>query len=399
MSGHNLSNRILNLAESETIAMARLSRQLKADGHDVISLSLGEPDFDTPTDIREAAKHAIDQGFSHYPPVAGYPDLQASICAKLKRDTDLNYNADQIVVSTGAKQSIANICLSMLDPGDEVLIPAPYWVSYLQIVQLAGATAKFIPTSIEDDFKASPEAIEAAITEKTKLLIYSSPCNPSGSVYNSSELDAIAKMLDRHPHVFIISDEIYEHIIFDGKHESIATRKNMYDRVAVVNGVSKSHAMTGWRIGYMAGPKWLAAACDKMQGQFTSAPSGISQRAAKAAVEADLSMIKPMKDAFKKRRDIVIDLLNKIEGVKVNKPNGAFYLFPDVSSYFGKRSNGKTIENSSELCMYLLNDAKVSLVTGAAFGDPNCIRISYASSEEQLKEAMKRISISFSKLK
>jgi aspartate aminotransferase len=378
--------------------MARMSRELKAEGHDVIALSLGEPDFDTPDFVKDAAKEAIDNNFSHYTPVPGLPELRNAIVKKLERDNGLSYTADQIVTSTGAKQSLANVCLSLLNPGDEVLLPAPYWVSYFEIIKLAEGTPVELPTSIEADFKVTPEQIEAAITPKTKILLFSTPCNPSGTVYTKEELEAIAKMLEKYPDIYVMCDEIYELINFGEPHYSMAAIPSMKERTITVNGVSKGFAMTGWRVGYIAAPQWIAAACNKIQGQVTSATCAIAQKATEAAMLADPSEVSYMKDAFLKRRDLMLSLLGEIEGVKTNTPQGAFYIFPDVSAYFGKSDGEKVIKDSNDFCMYLLNDAHVALVAGAAFGTPNCVRISYAASEEKLIEAVKRIKASLSKL-
>jgi len=397
-----LSNRINLLSESETLAMTRRSRELRAQGYDVINLSIGEPDFDTPDHVKEAAKEAIDQNFSHYTPVPGYPELRQAISYKLKRDNDLDYTAEQIVVSTGAKQSLANAILCLVNPGDEVLIPAPYWVSYKEIIKLAGGTGVFIEGGIQADFKVTPEQIEAAITPDTKVFMFSSPCNPSGTVYTNDELKAFASVFERHPHVFIISDEIYENINFIGKHNSIASFENIHDRVIVINGLSKGFAMTGWRLGYMAACKEIAQACDKIQGQITSATCSITQRAAIVAMNTDPATsadIKLMVDAFKYRRDLAISLLREIPGIKVNIPDGAFYLFPEVTSYYGKSIGDRIILSGTDLCDYLLDTAFVAIVPGAAFGSPDCIRISYATSEDNIHEAFKRISEALSKLK
>ncbi len=389
-----LANRIQYLAESETLAMSRKSRELKAEGHDVINLSLGEPDFNTPDYIKVSAKEAIDQNYTFYPPVAGYEDLRKAICTKLKRDNNLDYEPGQIVVSTGAKQSIANVVLSIVNPGDEVLIPAPYWVSYKEIIKVAEGKAVFIPATIENNFKVTPAQLEAAITPKSRLLIYSSPCNPTGSVYTRDELKGIADVMAKYPDITIIADEIYEHINFVGKHESICQFDYIKDRVVLVNGVSKGFAMTGWRIGFIAAPVPIAKACDKLQGQFTSGASSIAQRAAlkafATAPDATPDM-KIMQQAFRERRDLMLKLLADIPGMKLNHPDGAFYIFPDISFYFGK-SDGKTvIANANDLCMYLLNKVYVALVPGDAFGDPNCIRFSYATSTDKLTEAVRRI--------
>lgn len=394
-----LSDRILSLSESQTIAMSRLSRELKEKGIDVISLSLGEPDFDTPEHIKEAAKKAIDENYTHYPPVAGYADLRKAIAQKLKRENNLDYTADQIVVSTGAKQSIANVVLSVINPGDEVIIPTPYWVSYLEIVKLAEGVPVFVESGIETDFKISAEQLENAITDKTKLVMYSSPSNPTGSLYSKEDLKAFADVLAKHPQVLVLSDEIYEHINFEGQHESIAQFDNVKDRVIVVNGVSKGYAMTGWRLGYIAAPLAIAKACDKMQGQITSGTSTISQMASIAAVNSEPSVTQAMTDVFKKRRDLVLDLLKDVEGMKTNLPTGAFYVFPEVSYYFGKSDGENTINDANDLCMYLLNKGHVGVVPGEAFGAPGYIRISYAASEDTLREAIRRMKTALDALK
>jgi aspartate aminotransferase len=395
---HYLSDRVMRLEESATIAMARLSRELTEQGHNIISLSLGEPDFVTPENIREAAKKALDEGFTHYPPISGYRDLREAIAEKFKRDNGLDFKFEQIVVSTGAKQSIANTVLCLINPGDEVIIPAPYWVSYSQVIEMAGGKPVYIHTHVETDFKATAAQIKAAITPKTKMLIYSSPCNPTGSMYSREELKEIAEVVAPHEKIYVVSDEIYEHIAFEYKHESIAQFPELKDRVIVVNGVSKGFAMTGWRIGFIGAPLEVAKACDKMQGQFTSGASSIAQRATLEAVRTDWSKYKYMKDSFLKRRDLVLGLLKEIPGLKFNVPHGAFYIFPDVSSYFGKSDGTSTINTATELCMYLLKDAKVSMVTGEAFGDDKCVRLSYATSEDKLVEAMKRVKASLAKL-
>lgn len=394
-----VSDRLNRLSESATLAMARMSRELKSQGHDVIALSLGEPDFDTPDFIKEAAKLAVDNNFSHYTPVPGLLELRNAITKKLKRDNNLDYEADQIVASTGAKQSIANVCMSLLNPGDEVLLPAPYWVSYFEIIKLAEGTPVEIASSIDTDFKVSPIQLEKAITPNTKLLLFSTPCNPSGTVYSQKELEEIAKMLEKYPDIYIICDEIYEHINFGEPHFSMATIPSMKDRVITVNGVSKGFAMTGWRVGYIAAPKWIASACNKIQGQITSATCAVAQKATEAAMLASPSEVSYMQKAFHKRRDLMLDLLSEIPGIKTNTPKGAFYIFPDISYYFGKKSGTQLIQNSNDFCMYLLNDAHVALVSGAAFGTPSCVRISYAASEENLKEAVDRIKKSLAKLK
>jgi aspartate aminotransferase len=396
-----LSNRITYLSESETLAMARKSRELKALGHNVINLSLGEPDFNTPDYIKEAAKEAIDKNYSFYPPVAGYQDLREAICLKLKRDNGLDYACEQVVVSTGAKQSIANVVLSLVNPGEEVILPSPFWVSYKEIVKVAEGKAVYIPTTITDEFKVTPQQIEAAITPKTKLIIFSSPCNPTGSVYTKEELKGIADVVIRYPHVYIVADEIYEHINFIGKHESIAQFDFIKERVILVNGVSKGFAMTGWRIGYIAAPVAIAKACDKLQGQFTSGASSIAQRAALKAIitDPDTPELKAMQRAFRERRDLMLEMLGQIPGLKLNHPDGAFYIFPDISSYFGKSDGTTTVNNSNDLCMYFLNKVFVATVPGDAFGDPNCLRFSYATSKENLTEAVKRIKSALQDLK
>lgn len=397
-----ISKRIQNLSESETLAMSKKSRELKAQGHKVINLSIGEPDFNTPEFIKEAGKEAIDQNFTHYPPVSGYPELREAISQKLKRDNDLDFPPDQIVVSAGAKHSIANVILALVDPGDEVLIPVPYWVSYKELVKLAEGKPVFIQAPIEQDFKITAQQLEAAITPRTKLMIYSSPCNPSGSVYTNEELKAIAAVLKKYPRVHVISDEIYEHINFTGKHYSLASFPEIRDQVIVINGVSKGFSMTGWRLGYMAATKSIVQACDKLQGQVTSGICTISQRASIAALLADPAKSEDlinMQRAFLKRRDLVLDLLGQIPDITVNKPAGAFYVFPDVSAYFGKSFGSGKIENSTELCDYLLNEVHVALVAGSAFGNNNCIRLSYATSEDLLIEAIERIQKALENLK
>ena len=379
------------MEESATLAMSRLSRELKSQGKDIISLSLGEPDFNTPQFIKDAAVQAMVDNFTTYSPVSGYDDLRESISRKFLRDNQLHYTKDQIVVSTGAKQSIANVVLSIINPGDEVIIPAPYWVSYIEIVKMAGGIPVIIQAGIDQDFKITPGQLEAAITPKTKMFIFSSPCNPTGSVYGKEELRNLANILSKHKHIVAISDEIYEHIHFKGHHESLAQFENIYPQVVTVNGASKAWAMTGWRLGYIGASKEIADACNKIQGQFTSGTSSITQKAAIAALDADPIVLKDMVSIFQKRRDLVLSYLETMEGVKCNKPDGAFYLFPDVSHYFGKTFNGKTIANGDDLCMYLLSEANIALVDGKGFGAPNCIRISYAASEENLKEAMARM--------
>jgi len=386
-----LSDRINNLSTSQTLAMAAKARELKAQGKDIISLSLGEPDFNTPDFIKEAAIQAIHDNYSTYSPVDGYAELKDAICRKFKRDNNLDYKPSQIVVSTGAKQSLYNLCQVLLNPGDECILPAPYWVSYAEMVKMAEANPLEVPTTIESDFKITPAQLEAAITPKTKLIMFSSPCNPSGSVYNEAELTALARVLDNYPNIYVVSDEIYEHINFSGSFCSIATIPGMYDKTITVNGVAKAFAMTGWRIGYIGGPEFIAKACTKMQGQVTSGANSIAQRATITAVDADPAVLKDMVAAFHSRRDLVVGLLKEIPGVKINVPEGAFYVFPDVSSFFGKTLKGVEIKNADDLSMYLLEHANVATVTGDAFGNPDCIRFSYATSEEILTEALKRI--------
>jgi aspartate aminotransferase len=386
-----LSDRINNLSTSQTLAMAALARELKAQGKDIISLSLGEPDFNTPDFIKEAAKKAIDENYSTYSPVDGYVELKDAICRKFKRDNNLDYKPANIVVSTGAKQSLYNIAQVMLNDGDEVILPAPYWVSYFEIIKLSGGVPVEVPTSVETDFKMTAAQLEAAITPKTKMMWFSSPCNPSGSVYNREELTAISKVLDKYPNIYIVSDEIYEHINFSGTFCSIGSIPGLFERTITVNGVAKAFAMTGWRIGYIGAPEFIAKACTKMQGQVTSGANSIAQRATITAVDAEPKVLNEMVLAFKNRRNLVVELAKAIPGLKINVPEGAFYLFPDVSSFFGKTLRGKLINNADDLSMYLLSEANVATVTGDAFGNPNCIRISYATSEELLTEAFKRI--------
>lgn len=393
-----LSQRLLAMEESATLAMSRLSRELKAEGRDIISLSLGEPDFFTPQFIKDAALDAMNNNFTQYTPVNGYDDLRESISLKFKRDNNLNYSKNQIVVSTGAKQSIANVVMSLIDNGDEVLIPAPYWVSYVEIVKVAEGTPIIVHASIDTDFKITPAQLEAGITAKTKMIIFSTPCNPTGSVYSKDELKGLADIIVKYPNIVVISDEIYEHINFIGKHESLAQFENIYNQVVTVNGVSKAWAMTGWRVGYIGAPQEIADACNKVQGQFTSGTCSIAQKASIAAMKADPIVLKEMITAFYNRRNLVLKGLGEINGVVSNVPEGAFYVFPDVSSFFGKSYNGTIINDASELCMFLLNEANVALVSGEAFGDPNCIRISYAASEETLIEALKRIKGALEKL-
>jgi aspartate aminotransferase len=393
-----LSDRINNLAESQTLAMAKKSRELQAQGKDIISLSIGEPDFNTPDFIKDAAKRAIDNNITRYTPVPGILEVRKAISEKFKRDNNLNYTAEQIVVSTGAKQSIANVILSMVNPGEEVIVPIPYWVSYIETIKLAEGIPVTIPTSVESNFKITPEQLKKAITPKTKMMVFSTPCNPSGSVYSKEELKALAEVIIQYPDLYVISDEIYEYINFIGKHESLAQFDFIYDRVITVNGVSKGYAMTGWRIGYIGAPKWIADACEKMQGQFTSGACSIAQMAAMEGVKAEPSVTFEMRDAFKKRRDLVLGLLREIPGLKMNTPDGAFYIFPDISSYFGKSYQNYHIKNSNDLSMFLLEIGNVALVSGDAFGDDNCIRFSYATSEDRLIESVKRVKEALAKL-
>lgn len=393
-----LSNRINNLSESQTIKMAKMGRELAAKGVDVISLSFGEPDFHTPEHIKEAAKTAMDKNFTYYTPVAGYPDLRKAVVAKLKNENNLDFTDNQIVVSTGAKQALANAVLSLVNPGEEVIIPTPYWVSYSEIVKLAEGVSVFIDTTVENNFKITAEQLEAAITPKTKLFMFSSPCNPTGSVYGKAELESLAKVFEKHPDIYILSDEIYEHINFIGGHESIAQFDYIKDRVIIVNGWSKAFAMTGWRIGYTASNSEIAAACDKLQGQITSGTCSITQKAGVAAYTGGLETVHAMREQFEKRRNIVYELLKEIPGITVNLPEGAFYFFPNVTSFFGKSYNGKTITDSDSLSIYLLEEAHVATVGGDSFGDKKSIRISYAAAEDKLIEAVRRIKEALGKL-
>jgi len=386
-----LSDRINNLAVSQTLAMAAKARELKNEGKDVIGLSLGEPDFNTPNYIKEAAVNAINEDYNSYTPVDGYVDLKNAIITKFKRDNNLSYDLSQIVVSTGAKQSLSNVAAALINPGDEVILPCPYWVSYSDIVGLNGGIPIEVKTDISNDFKITAEDLENVITPKTKMLWFSSPCNPSGSVYSKKELRELADILIKYPNIFVLSDEIYEHINFCGGHFSIAEFEDMYDRTITVNGVSKAFAMTGWRIGYIGGPSWIARACNKMQGQVTSGANCIAQRAVITALIESPSRITYMVDEFKLRRDLILSLFNDIDGFKCNTPDGAFYVFPDVSYFFGKTIDGYKINNASDMSLFLLDKALVATVTGDAFGDPNCIRISYAASQDQLIEAVQRI--------
>jgi aspartate aminotransferase len=387
------SERVQKMEISATLAMAAKARELKNEGKDIIGLSLGEPDFTIPEFIKDSAKQAIDENYNSYSPVDGYADLKQAIALKFKKDNGLTYGLDQIVVSTGAKQSLYNVAMAIINPGDEVILPAPYWVSYRDIVKLAEGVPVEVKTTIDADFKMTPEQLRAAITDKTRMLWFSSPCNPSGSFYHQSELEALAEVLNDHPNIIVVSDEIYEHINFSNEtHASIASIPSLYDRVVTVNGVSKAFAMTGWRIGYIGAPAWIAKACNKLQGQVTSGANAIAQRAVITALEAPVSKIDYMIEAFHQRRDLVLKLLGAIPGFKLNVPEGAFYVFPDISEYFGKTLRGKTINNASDFSLYLLEEASVATVTGEAFGDSNCIRISYAASEDSLIEAIRRIS-------
>jgi len=387
-----LSDRINAMEVSATLGMAAKTRELKAEGKDIIGLSLGEPDFDIPDFIKDAAIEAIQQNYSKYTPIDGYLELREAICEKFKRDNNLNYKPSQIVVSTGAKQCLANVALAMLNPGDEVIFPAPYWVSYKEIAKMAGGIPIEVHTTIENNFKITPAQLEAAITSKTKMVWFNTPCNPSGSIYSKSELEALAVVLRKHPHIFILSDEIYEYINFTNERvTSVAEIDGLYERTITVNGMSKAFAMTGWRIGYMGAPEWIAKACAKVQGQVTSGANAIAQRASIVALKAPKSKIQYMVDEFKRRRDLVLQLLNEIEGFKLNIPEGAFYVFPDISSFFGKTLRGRVINNATDFSLYLLEEAMVATVTGEAFGDANCIRFSYAASEKDLREAIRRI--------
>ncbi|GHT12194.1 aminotransferase [Bacteroidia bacterium] len=386
-----VSERIAALSPSETLAMSQKSNELKEQGIDVINLSVGEPDFFTPDFIKEAAKKAVDENFSFYAPVPGYLSLRKAIVAKLKRENKLDYKPEQIVCSNGAKQSVCNVLLAVVGPGDEVIVPAPYWVSYVEMVKLAEGTNVIVTAGIEQDFKITPAQLEAAITPRTKALILCSPSNPTGSVYSKEELKGLADVLAKYPNIIIIADEIYEHINYVGQHESIARFENIRERVVIVNGVSKAYAMTGWRLGWIAAPQWIASACNKLQGQYTSSPSNIAQKAAEAAYLGSQDCIETMRQAFERRRNLMVKLASDIPGLKVNQPNGAFYLFPDCSAYIGKSFNGKVLANSADLAMYLLEEGHVAAVGGLAFGAPNCVRFSYATADEKLVEAMSRV--------
>lgn len=396
----HLSSLLTRFNEPETLKMAKLGRELRAKGIDITDLSLGEPDFDTPAHIKEAAKKAIDDNFSHYTPVAGYLDLRQAVCTKLKRDNNLDYLPEQIVVSTGAKQSIANAVLAVVDAGDEVIIPTPYWVTYSEIVKLAGGKPVLVKTLAENGYKITPAQLEANISNRTRLFMFSSPCNPTGAVYTKKELEGLAEVFARYPQIFIMSDEIYEHINFIGHHESIAQFDFLKDRTIIINGLSKGFAMTGWRVGYIAAPLEIAKACDKIQGQFTSATNSIAQRAAITALTGDLRPTTEMVEAFKERRAKVMELIKGISGMTCCEPPGAFYVFPDISAYFGKKTpTGETIENSDDLCMYFLHTANVSTVTGKAFGEPDCIRISFANSVENIEKGFRKIKDALDALK
>ena len=394
-----LSDRLNRLAPSATLAMSQKSSEMKAQGIDVINMSVGEPDFNTPENIKEAAKKAIDDNFSRYSPVPGYPDLRKAIVAKLKNENGLDYNVNEVIVGTGGKQGICNVILALVNPGDEVIIPAPYWVSYPQMAKLAGGVPVIVNAGFDQDFKMTPEQLEAAITPKTKMLILCSPSNPTGSVYSKEELAALADVLRKHPDVFVLADEIYEHINYIGKHHSIAQEPGLKEQVIIANGVSKAYAMTGWRIGFLAGPEWIIKGCNKLQGQYTSGTCSVSQKAAEAAYTLDQSAVEEMRQAFERRRDLIVKLAKKVPGLEVNIPQGAFYLFPKCNSYFGKSNGDKTINNSTDFAMYLLEEAHVATVGGDAFGDPDCFRMSYATSDENIKEAIRRIKEALSKLK
>jgi len=395
----HLSTRLQLFNEPETLKMAKLGRELRGKGIDVIDLSLGEPDFDTPQHIKDAAKKAIDDNWSHYPPVAGYPELREAVCQKLKRDNALDYKPENIIVSSGAKQSLANVVLGVVSKGDEVVIPTPYWVTYSEIVKLGEGIVKLVSTSFENNYKITPEQLEAAITDKTSLFIFSSPCNPSGSVYSKSELEGLANVFRKHPHVFILSDEIYEYINFVGEHESIAQFADLKDRVIIINGLSKGFAMTGYRLGYVAAHPDVVKACEKLQGQFTSGTNSITQRAGITALTTDLRPSHEMTKEFARRKKRVMEIVQSIPGLACTEPEGAFYIFPIIKQYFGKGDGEETINNADDLCMYLLNKAHVSTVTGRAFGEPTCIRISFANSMEKIEEGWKRIIAALGKLK
>ena len=393
-----VSLRLASLAPSETLAMSQKSNELKAQGFDVINLSVGEPDFFTPDHIKLAAKQAVDNNFSFYSPVPGFPALRKAIVEKLKKENNLDYTIDQIVCSNGAKQSVCNVLLSIISPGDEVIVPAPYWVSYVEMVKLAEGKNVVVSAGIEQDFKMTADQLEAAITPKTKALILCSPSNPTGSVYSKEELKALAEVLAKHPQVYVLSDEIYEHIIYVGKHESIAQFDFIRDQVVIINGVSKAYAMTGWRIGWIAAPQWIASACNKLQGQYTSGPCSVSQEAARAAYTGDQACVADMRKAFERRKNLIVKLMREVPGFKVQEPKGAFYVFPDCSAYLGKSFNGKIMANAADLSMYLLEEAHVAAVGGVAFGAPKCMRFSYATSDENIVKAVDRIKAALAKL-
>lgn len=394
-----LSNRLNRLAPSQTLAMSQKSGEMKAQGIDVINMSVGEPDFNTPEHIKEAAKKAVDENFSRYSPVPGYMDLRKAIVAKLKNENNLDYTTSEILVSSGAKQSVCNTVMALVNDGEEVIIPAPYWVSYPQMVKLAGGTPVIVNAGFEQNFKMTPEQLEAAITPKTRMLILCSPSNPTGSVYTKDELEALAEVIKRHDDLFVLADEIYEHINYVGKHESIAQFPGMKERTIIVNGVSKAYAMTGWRIGFIAAPEWIVKGCNKLQGQYTSGPCSVSQKAAEAAYTTSQECVETMRKAFERRRDLIVELAKEIPGLEVNCPQGAFYLFPKCSGFYGKCYNGKTINNSTDLAMFLLEEGHVATVGGDAFGDPECFRMSYATSDDNIREAMRRIKETLAKLK
>lgn len=394
-----LSNRLNRLAPSQTLAMSQKSGEMKAQGIDVINMSVGEPDFNTPDHIKEAAKKAVDENFSRYSPVPGYMDLRKAIVAKLKNENNLDYTTSEILVSSGAKQSVCNTVMALVSDGEEVIIPAPYWVSYPQMVKLAGGTPVIVNAGFEQNFKMTPEQLEAAITPKTRMLILCSPSNPTGSVYTKDELEALAEVIKRHDDLFVLADEIYEHINYVGKHESIAQFPGMKERTIIVNGVSKAYAMTGWRIGFIAAPEWIVKGCNKLQGQYTSGPCSVSQKAAEAAYTTSQECVETMRKAFERRRDLIVELAKEIPGLEVNCPQGAFYLFPKCSGFYGKSYEGKTINNSTDLAMFLLEEGHVATVGGDAFGDPECFRMSYATSDDNIREAMRRIKETLAKLK
>lgn len=394
-----LSNRLNRLAPSQTLAMSQKSGEMKAQGIDVINMSVGEPDFNTPDHIKEAAKKAVDENFSRYSPVPGYMDLRKAIVAKLKNENNLDYTTSEILVSSGAKQSVCNTVMALVNDGEEVIIPAPYWVSYPQMVKLAGGTPVIVNAGFEQNFKMTPEQLEAAITPKTRMLILCSPSNPTGSVYTKDELEALAEVIKRHDDLFVLADEIYEHINYVGKHESIAQFPGMKERTIIVNGVSKAYAMTGWRIGFIAVPEWIVKGCNKLQGQYTSGPCSVSQKAAEAAYTTSQECVETMRKAFERRRDLIVKLAKEIPGLEVNCPQGAFYLFPKCSGFYGKSYEGKTINNSTDLAMFLLEEGHVATVGGDAFGDPECFRMSYATSDDNIREAMRRIKETLAKLK